>query len=751
MRFLQPAIIAIFLLFNFTLLIDAQDDNRISKTWKVERYDITAGLPQSETDRNMTVKAVLGLKNISGAVADTLTLRINQNASISSVKINDQTADFSKREEKVGNGILQRVIIRLSGIQPGAAFAATVDYQLNVKENLGLSAISPVGSHFLPLSFWYPTPNSWFFSRGGDFAPFRLNVTVPNGLTLISSGTANGNTFEQKLNGQPFFIAESWDVVNSNNITVYLPKGAGAEEKARAEELAAFTAEAKTFAESLLGPAPDVPIRVVAVKRGAGFSGGGTVFVEDSLFRRQKMDSQTALSVADAVAKIWLGNAVLVDNDGFGVIREGLSRYIATQFLEKKYGKEIADIERLRQRTAYASVAKRDAPLKVASPLDDYYYASVANKGAMIWRLLAKKVGQEDLFAVVREQIKDGATDLAGMREALNSQKALLDYEIDEVLDMNLMVGLPQTTGGATKSALRNTGGIDVTVDVVATTSTGERMKKEVTIPAKGFGEVSFETPGKIIKTEIDAENLYPQTEYTDDVAPRDLEESDPILTVKRAFDKQDFAAAEKNARTILQSRPRFDDVRILLGRSLLAQGKVTEADREFRAVLEEKLPTSRSLAWANVGLGELALRTGQKAQAVKYFEEAIKDDAEYGATLAARQGRNKAEGPAAADESVKAFFANFDKAAVSGRKAELDALIIQGEVPRFAGGVAGAQEWLTKILHVDKIDANTLLVEADLNIRLLSKEEESGLAVFQISKVGSNWRLSGVEMFEVR
>ncbi len=197
---------------------------------------------------------------------------------------------------------------------------------------------------------------------------------------------------------------------------------------------------------------------------------------------------------------------------------------------------------------------------------------------------------------------------------------------------------------------------------------------------------------------------------------------------------------------------PRFDDARTWLARALLAQGKTSDAEREFRAVLDEKLPTARSLGWANAGLGEIALKAGQNAQAAKFFEEAINIDAEYGATLAARQGRNKANVSTTVDESVKAFFIQFDKAAVSARKADLDALIMSGEIPKFSGGIAGqAEQWQTKVLFTDKIAANTLWAEVSLNIKLLNKNAESGTAVFRLTKVGNVWKLSGVDVFEVR
>ena len=177
-----------------------------------------------------------------------------------------------------------------------------------------------------------------------------------------------------------------------------MPKGTGETATKRAEEIAGLANEAKNFTATLLGNAPNIPLRIVGVKRGAGFSSSGTIFVDDSVFLRQKLDSQTALLISEGIAKVWLGNVVNVTGDGYGVIREGLSRYIATEFLEQKFGKEIADVERFRQRVSYAAVVTRDSPLRIASPLDDYYYTSAANKGAMIWRVLAKKLGQKEFL-----------------------------------------------------------------------------------------------------------------------------------------------------------------------------------------------------------------------------------------------------------------------------------------------------------------------------------------------------------------
>ena len=405
-----------------------------------------------------------------------------------------------------------------------------------------------------------------------------------------------------------------------------------------------------------------------------------------------------------------------------------------------------------RQRTAYAAVSKRDIPMSQVSPLDDFYYQEVANKGSMSWRLLAKKIGSGLFASSLKANIQDGNLTLAEIRAAFSSQSELVDYLFDQTTSTNLLVGLPQATAGEARVALRNTGPIDATVVVTAIAANGQVIEAPATIRAMSFGEVSFKTANKIARVEVDTEKLYPQTDYSDDIAPRETTDSDPLLAVKRNFDKKDFAAAERSARVILTTIPRQDDVRVLLGRSLLALGRATEAEKEFHAILDERLPTSRSMGWAYVGLAEAAAAANRNDEALKFAESAIKADAEYGASLAARNLRNRLASGTAVDAAIKAFFTEFDRAAVSNRKADVDAMVMPGEASKFASGLSGSTEqWQTQIRQVDVLDADTVLVETNLSIKMLTKDNESGLAVFRLSKFGSAWKLSGVEIFEVR
>jgi tetratricopeptide (TPR) repeat protein len=738
-----------FVLFLFALQVasSAQTGSRLGATWQVAKYDIAVTLPTVETSREMTVRAKLDLKNVSTGPAASLTLRISPNATVSAVSLNGTTADFTKAED----GNLQRIAVRVTSVAPGGNLSAVIDYKIAVKDNLGLSTLSAAGSQFLPMSFWYPTPNSWYFARGADHAPVRVQVTGSN-RTVVSSGVETSGAFDQKLNTQPFFITGNWTTANLSGVSVLMPSNAGPVEQKRAAELAELATEAKTFCTSLLGTAPETPIRIVSTSSGSGFQSGGTILVSNAVFARTKIDSGTALSISEGIAKLWIGEGTNITGDGYGVIREGLTRHMANLFLEQKYGKEIADIERMRQRIAYASISKRDSPLNLVSPLDDYYFPAVANKGAMLWRLLSKRLGQKEFFETIATNARTGTLTLSELRSAFASQKELLDQMLDQNTDGNLLAGLPQTAGGETKIALRNTGTGDATVDVTAFLDNGEIMSAPTTLRATSFGEVIFRTPRKVVRVEIDTDKLYPQTEYSDDVAPRETTDTDLLLAVKRDFDRQAFAEAEKTARTVLRYSPRFDDVRILLARSLLGQNKLSDAEKEFTTVRDEKLPTARSLAWAAVGLADVASRAGREADAIRYSIEAIKADGEFGAGLAARNIRNKFNKPSAIDESIKAYFTRFDQAAVSNRKAELDALVIPGEVTRFIGGISGqATAWKSDLKHADVIDADNVLVEAAMTVRLLNREVETGMAVFKLTRVTGVWKLSGVEIFEVR
>jgi tetratricopeptide (TPR) repeat protein len=206
----------------------------------------------------------------------------------------------------------------------------------------------------------------------------------------------------------------------------------------------------------------------------------------------------------------------------------------------------------------------------------------------------------------------------------------------------------------------------------------------------------------------------------------------------------------------VLAIAPSLQEARILLARALLAANKADEAEREFRAVMDDALPSPVALGWASEGLGETALRKGQSAEAVRRFTEAARAEGEYASTLAARLNRIKAESSAApaVEESVRSFIAQLDQAIKTGGKADIDALILPGELPVFSRGIIGSRPeiWQTRVLRAESLDANRIAVDVSLSVRELGRDQ-SGTAVLILARTGAGgaWKLAGIEFLEVR
>ena len=734
--------------------------------WQVNSFDIAATVQQAE--RVLNAVATLNATNVGGSTGRTLTVRLNKFASVKSVAVNGAASTFRPGTEPRGE--LQRVEIALPAtVAPGSSTSVTVTYSLPVEANTGLFAISPIATQFLPLGFWYPMPNTPYTVRGADTAPFRLSVNLPN---VISSGveksSAGAVAFEQTLHSQPFFLQGDWDRVegaaDGKGISVLMEKGMGAEERKRAEALIAFTGAARTFFAGMFGPAPDVPVRLVAVRRGAGFSDGGTVLFDADALRLPKIDAATALSVAEDVARLWIGGQAPVRGEGAGVLRDALVRFLATQFLEKQFGREAVQSELYRERIAYAAVAQRDGPLARASQLDNTYFASVPNRGAMFWRLVERKLGRDVFVGVLKAAVQAASTDksaltLAALREALaarggESVKSLMDQQLDQVIDTDLMVGVPVQRGADWVSALRNIGSIDVTVTVAGTTDRGEVVMAEATVPAKNFGEAVFKTPAKIVRVEVDPEKFYPQMDYGNDVVPRAKDLPDALNEATLQLGAQDFVKAEATARAMLNVAPRFQEARILLARALLGQNKLDEAEKLFRSALDEGLPFPATLAWANIGLGEIAMKRNQPAEAAKRFGDAVVASRDYPSSLAARLARIRAEAAANSappvDPAVQTFATQLSQALVSNRKADLEARIVSGELARFINGSIGTESWETKVVRTEQLNANLIAADVQIQLKKLGTTG-SGTAVLLLTKTPGGLKLSGIDLFEVR
>src|SRR5688572_27479695 len=313
------------------LLAPAQAHAPAPPIWQVTLFDVNANVQQAE--RSISVVATINATNVGGSPSRVMTLRLNNKASVKTVAVSGSASTFRPGAEPRGD--LQRLEIALpQPANPGSATSVTVNYTLPVESNTGSASISPINTQFLPSSFWYPMPSTPYTLRGADMAPFRLTVNLANAISsgVEKSGSPGAIAFEQSLHGQPFFLQGEWDKIegagDGKGIAVLVEKGASADDRKRAETLIAFAGAARAFYATSFGPAPDVPVRIVSVRRGAGFNDSGTVLIDADTLRLPKIDAATALSVAETIARLWIGGQTPVRAEGAGVIRDGLVRFL---------------------------------------------------------------------------------------------------------------------------------------------------------------------------------------------------------------------------------------------------------------------------------------------------------------------------------------------------------------------------------------------------------------------------------------
>jgi hypothetical protein len=103
-------------------------------------------------------------------------------------------------------------------------------------------------------------------------------------------------------------------------------------------------------------------------------------------------------------------------------------------------------------------------------------------------------------------------------------------------------------------------------------------------------------------------------------------------------------------------------------------------------------------------------------------------------------------------DASAQTFIAQLTGAILSGKKAELESRVVPGELVRFINGLVGTQPemWETKVIRTELLDANQLAADVTIRAKQLGRES-AGTAVLVLSRTGGTWKLSGVELFEVR
>lgn len=778
----------------------------MAQEFEIKNYDLTARVLPDE--QKVEVIAVLNLVNLSGPdLADRILLSssekprlsfyLNPKAQVASLKING-AAVAVKSTEDVRNNLLRVSTEIGSTIASARELTAEFAYTISSVDRSAALHVSSAESFILPNSFWVPVVHTPYAEHGADTAPMKISVTAPAGLKIVSSGVRKSeNSFEQSLAVQPFFIVGDYEMISAGGdsypVEVYYPRGASETGKQQAGRLAAEAERILAFYAKYFGVAVVAPFRVITTQarqlststsdsflggREISFTGVGAVTVDDNLFRRDALDQGTIELLANAAARSWIDGQVLLRGRGTGMLRDALPAYLVAQYLGERYDESQRAEAYDRFRRAYATIARNDAPLLMQSLLDRNYTTSIYNKGALIWRLLEELAGKQTFNAVLRSSLSRNRVDVLSFSDwrsplcnlsrcvslknnllASGADRKLINEVfanwVEAVVLPDFAIGQPQKVANGWESTVTNFGTGDMTIDIVATTEKGEKLRQQTIVKASEYGTVTFATNDNLASIETDPAKLYLQIDYANDVFPRRPSESEFFGQANLAFSKNELAQAESLARAGLKDNPHATTLLALMGRILLAQNKVAEAAPLFGTVLKAQPLPILAYGWAHQGLGEIAIQQNKTTEAIGHFKLAAAADLDAASTIAARDAALKAERAANAikiPEEIRGFLQKFDGAILQSSSAVVNTFVEIGNLRRFAQSlvVRKPSAWVTEPLRAEEWDANRTAVDVSLKIKIDGKDY-AGRAVYVVSRTGGKLLLSEVPVFDVK
>ncbi len=778
----------------FLLTIVCLSTTIYAQEFEIKNYDVKASVNQDA--HTVEVQAKLRLVNLSGReLADKVLLAttnkprlsfyLHNKAKVTAMSVNGAPVQF-----KTGEPPRLPLITVATDITTSFASAAEFDveltYSIPATDRSQTLHVSTNESYALPNGFWVPINHNPYADHGVDTAPFTLTVNAP-GSKIISSGTrTSDNVYEQTLATQPFFFVGNYDVTTvtaakSAKIEIYAPRGLDENGKQQIKRLADEATNVVNFYTDYFGIPHPGTFRIIATgTQGLSFSEPGAVSIDDSYFRRNVLDLGTIELITAAAAKSFIDGRVLMRGRGAGMMRDGLPIYLVAQYLGARYGEAQQTAALDRYRRAYEPIARgTDAPLLQQSPYDRSYTTVVYNKGALVWRLIEKKIGKPAFDKLVRSMLDRQRVDVLSLTEwraplcraarctsvkadvlaAAGAQQTdiqeLFTQWIENVIVPDFAIGQPQVGSNGVESTLVNFGSGDIAVDIVATTEAGEKLKQAVFIKGGEYGAATFPAGTKIARIEVDPDKLYPQKDYSNDVFPRRASPNEAYGQASLAFTKKDYATAEAKLKDALNAEPNSPILQSLLGRVLLATNKTDEAAKVFAETLKSQPIPLQAFAWAQLGLGQLALQGNKFAEAATHFRLASASDLDQATTMSARDGAVKAEQSANAvkiPDDIKAFLKQLDDALLTGSADTVNPLVEQGNLREFVKRVTGSKPslWATEILRAEMWDADRVAVDANVKVKIIGREG-TGRAVYVLSRAGGKWKLSDVPIFDVK
>jgi tetratricopeptide (TPR) repeat protein len=388
-----------------TALLSAQD-----RAARQQKIDVQSYLIDAHVDpRAQTLIATVMVRFIPLEDTSQVTFELNNALNISKVTDEDGRQVPSSR-------LAQDMAVKLSlpqTLKKGKVAALTFVYdgKLTGDEEspvfgIKFAAIHPEASYLLYPSRWFPV-NDYSTDRFSS----DLKVTVPDGYTVLSSGTdskeaapAGQAAFHFKYDQSSFpgsfaIVQAQGLIVTSGGIKTYLYlRDSASMAQAYGEEIG----KAISFFTSIYGVPPRVSLTVVETESGAanGYSAPGMLF-----FSPNGIGKQVNLKlVANQVSRQWFGTLVSPSTRNHMWLENGMARYSEMLYEEHVNGQGAMDNE---IHDAYVEALTVDQPPVIqAARLEDYspeYWATTGGKGAAVLQMLRNVMGDDAFMKVLKE------------------------------------------------------------------------------------------------------------------------------------------------------------------------------------------------------------------------------------------------------------------------------------------------------------------------------------------------------------
>jgi len=377
---------------------------------------------------------------IQKSPADGLDFKLSRRAEEIEVTVND-----SPREIDFKNGNLH---VRLAAGEKATEIRITIRYKaifddpvpvrpLNADNpGFGVSAtISEAGSFLLSGSDWYP---HWVAGH----SIYALKVIAPEGMIAVTAGelkghvTQNGKTASSWLVDDPVrglslsvgaYIVREKKVGKITAATYFFPETdhlANAYLEATAKYLALY--------QNLFGAYPFKKFAVVENFFPTGFGFPSYTLIGGTVLR---LPFIIHTSLGHEIAHCWWGNGVLVDYQE-GNWGEALTTYVADYLYKEMKSEEDAREYRRQILRDYSTLVKpaEDFALKQFRSRSDPVTKTVGyGKGAMVFHMLRKQLGEEAFWEALRDLYRDRlfkATSWADIQKAfeIRGQRSLQNF-----------------------------------------------------------------------------------------------------------------------------------------------------------------------------------------------------------------------------------------------------------------------------------------------------------------------------------